>query len=85
MNKGFVYILLSNKDKKSYVGSTFDLAKRFQEHSLGLVISTKNRRPLRIIYTEEYNTLSEARKRESYLKTRQGRRELKQIFLKLKY
>jgi len=80
MSKGYLYILLSTKDKKSYTGSTINLGNRLEQHNKGLVLSTKNRRPLQLIYSEEYDTITEARVRERYLKTRQGRRELKQIF-----
>ena len=80
MNKYFVYLLLSEKDKKTYVGSTDNLERRIVEHTNGKTPSTRNRRPLKLIYTEEFATLSEARSREKYLKTRSGRKELKIIF-----
>lgn len=41
--------------------------------------ATKNRRPLKLIHTENYGTLNEARKREKYLKTAAGRKVLKKI------
>jgi putative endonuclease len=78
-----VYLLLSEKDYKTYIGSTNNLERRFQEHNLGEVSSTKNRRPLKLIYSENFNNLSEARIREKHLKTRKGRKELKIIFEKL--
>lgn len=81
MLKGYLYILISDKDGKSYVGSTNDLIRRSEDHFQGKVASTKHRRPLRLIYTEEFESLLEARIREKYLKTRQGRRELKKIFI----
>jgi putative endonuclease len=84
MSKGFVYILLSNKDYRSYVGSTDDLEKRLIEHNQGKCKSTKYRRPLKLIYQEEFNSLAEARLREKFLKTRKGREELKEIFEKIK-
>jgi putative endonuclease len=83
MKKGYVYILISDKDHKSYLGSTDDVVRRSSEHFDGKVTSTKHRRPLRLVYTEELESLLEARAREKYLKTRQGRRELKKIFLEL--
>lgn len=75
-----VYLLLSQKDNRTYLGSTPNLERRLKEHEEGKCKSTEHRRPLKLIYHEEYNTLEEARKREKYLKTRQGRRELKRIF-----
>jgi putative endonuclease len=82
--KGEVYLLLSSKDNKTYIGSTNNIKKRLAEHNSGKVNSTKHRRPLKLIYTEEYETLDKARVHERFLKTRQGRRELNKIFSKLK-
>ena len=79
----YVYLLVSEKDEKSYVGSTNNLEKRFSEHRLGLCKATKYRRPLRLVYQEEFSDLISARTREKFLKTRSGRRELKSIFQKL--
>ena len=78
-----VYLLLSLKDKKTYIGSTDNLDWGLLEHNQGKNKSTRNRRPLKLIYQEELNTLSEARQRERFLKTRRGRNELKIIFIKL--
>lgn len=75
-----IYILLSDKDKRTYIGSTDNLERRLNEHNSGLCKSTKNRRPLRVIYTEEFRTLVEARNREKYFKSAPGRRKLKKIF-----
>lgn len=80
--KGYIYILLSEKDKRSYVGSTDNIQRRFLEHTNGKSNSTKNRRPLKLAHIEEYETLKLARIREMYLKSRKGRKELKEIFTK---
>lgn len=64
----FVYILRSDKDGNLYTGTCFDLEKRIERHSKGSVHSTRNRRPLSLVYFEEYDTLSAARKREWELK-----------------
>jgi putative endonuclease len=72
----YVYILRSLKDKKRYIGMTGDLERRFNEHNAGLVESTKNRRPLEIIYTEEFETKIEAAEREHFFKTGKGREYL---------
>lgn len=74
-----VYILLSQKDKKTYTGSTDDLIRRFNEHCTGKVRSTKNRLPLKVIYTESFDEESEARKKERYYKSCAGRKKLKEI------
>ncbi|MFH1533861.1 MAG: GIY-YIG nuclease family protein [Nitrospirota bacterium] len=79
MNKHHIYILKSIKDKKNYTGYTSDLGRRLHEHDKGMVKSTKNRRPLKLIHTESFNTKKEALEKEKHLKTRQGRRELERI------
>ena len=48
----YVYILKSEKDKKFYTGYTKNLKLRFEQHCNGKVGSTKNRRPLKLIYYE---------------------------------
>ena len=78
--KNVVYLLLSEKDKRTYLGSTDNIERRITEHNQGKTPSTKNRRPLQLIYQEEFDTLIEARNREHYLKTREGRVDLKEIF-----
>lgn len=78
-----VYILKSSVAKKSYVGFTGDLHRRVQEHNNGKHFYTKRYAPWEVIYTEKYDTLTEAVLREKYLKTASGRRFLKKIFTNL--
>ncbi len=73
-NGFFVYVLQSYKDNKRYVGMTIDIVRRFHEHNAGKVISTKARRPFKLVLQERYNTREEARQREKYFKTASGRR-----------
>lgn len=77
---GFVYILLSLKDNRTYTGSTDNIERRIAQHNSGQVKSTKDRLPLKILFTETFDTLSEARKRETWWKTGAGRRKLKEYF-----
>jgi putative endonuclease len=76
-NMFYIYILQSLKDRKLYVGYTSDLKKRFMEHKKGVVASTKNRRPLILIYYEAYRSEKDARIREKFLKTGKGREFIK--------
>ncbi len=69
----FVYVLLSEKDGKYYVGYTKDLNVRFEQHQKGQVKSTKHRLPFKIIYYEASITKNDALKREKYLKTYYGK------------
>ena len=75
----YVYILISEKDQRTYVGFTPDLTRRLEKHNSGLVKSTQHRRPLRILFYETFPTSPEARKRETYWKSGAGRRKLKEI------
>ena len=49
-----VYVLHSEKDNGLYVGYTTNIKNRLNEHNEGSVISTKARRPLRLIFLESY-------------------------------
>jgi len=69
----YVYVLLSQKDNKFYTGFTKDLKLRFEQHNLGKVESTKNRRPFKLIYYEACLSREDATHREKYLKTFHGK------------
>ena len=73
----YTYVLKSKKDNNLYIGFTSDLKKRFIEHNKGLVLSTKNRCPLEIVYYEACWNKEKAIKREKTLKTGFGRAYLK--------
>jgi putative endonuclease len=73
----YVYVLISEKDKKFYTGCTSKLRERIEEHNNGLVLSTKNRKPLKLIYYEACLAREDAFIREKYLKTTMGKRYLR--------
>lgn len=73
----YIYVLLSKKDNKYYIGYTPDLKLRVKRHNGGLVKSTKGRRPLQLIYYEACLDKKLALKREKYFKTGFGRRFFK--------
>ena len=75
----FVYVLHSEKDGNLYTGYTKDLELRFEQHAKGYVESTKNRRPLQLIYYEACTEQADALKREKYLKTHYGKMFLKRL------
>lgn len=69
-----VYILYSHKFNKIYIGYTSDLANRFSSHNeLATKGYTIKYRPWIIAHTEEFETKAEAIKRETQLKTANGR------------
>ena len=78
----YMYILWSLKDCGTYTGSARNLFERLKEHNNGRVKSTKGRRPLKLIYFEEFDDYGLARKREMYLKTGAGRDWIKENVLK---
>ncbi len=73
----YAYILKSDKDKGLYIGYTTDLKSRLNLHKTGKVISTKNRRPVKLIYYESYINMTDAKKREVFLKSGSGHRFIK--------
>ncbi|MFA5986075.1 MAG: GIY-YIG nuclease family protein [Parcubacteria group bacterium] len=73
----YVYVLKSEKDQKNYTGYTKNLKLRFEQHKKGLVDSTKDRRPLKLIYYEASLNQQDATHREKYLKTYYGKMFLK--------
>lgn len=75
----YVYVLISLKDRKLYIGQTNDLNRRFIEHCNGEVTSTCYRRPLKLIFAEMFLTRFEAERREEWLKSDAGRIELKKL------
>ena len=75
----YVYVLRSDKDNCLYIGQTNNLQDRLRRHNSGEIKSTRNRKPLRIVYSEEYKTRAESLKREKYLKKLKGGNEFKKI------
>lgn len=69
----FVYILQSEIDNMFYTGYTKDIELRIEQHQKGLVKSTKQRRPLKLIYYEACLNQQDATHREKYLKTHYGK------------
>ena len=74
----FIYVLLSLKDRRFYVGFTENLLQRVQEHENGRVKSTFYRRPLRLIHYEMFISKADAKAREVFLKSGFGREQLRQ-------
>ncbi len=73
----YTYVLRSFKDGKFYIGFSNNLKRRLSEHNKGLVDSTKNRRPLELVYYEACLNEKKAIEREKKLKTGFGRSYLK--------
>jgi len=65
----YLYILKSQKSSSFYIGSCKDIEKRIKQHNKGLVRSTKRNIPWCLVYSETYDTLCKARKRELQIKS----------------
>ena len=77
----YVYIIQSLVKSWKYIGSTDNISKRLIMHNSGATKSTKPYRPLKLIYSESFNTKTEALKREIFLKKNFKARE--EIYKKL--
>ena len=75
----FVYIIRCN-DKHLYTGITWNLNKRLNEHQSGKIPFTKNRKPLKLVYKENFQTRKMAAKREKEIKG--WTRKKKEIMIK---
>ena len=64
-----------------YTGRSDDLKRRIEEHGLGKVTATKNRRPLKLIFYEAFSCKSDAIRRERYLKTSKGKTTVKTMLM----
>ena len=73
----YVYVLVSQLDKKWYIGCTSDIAKRLNLHNSGKVRSTRARRPFQLLYSEQFVDKYEAFRNERFYKTAKGKRVLK--------
>ena len=76
----YVYVLLNEAKTRTYTGVAVDVEKRLEKHNAGWIRSSRAYRPYKIIHTEPFATLSEARQKEKFYKTTTGRRRLKTFF-----
>ncbi len=77
MNFYYVYVLKSLVKDFIYIGYTENLKKRFGEHNSGQNTSTKPYLPYEIIHYEAYKNMTDAKRREKYLKGNRGKTTLK--------
>ena len=72
------YALQAVNENWTYKGSTRNLAERISAHLSGKVSRTKNRCPLKLVYYEYCENYTDARRRENWLKSGQGREWLEE-------
>ena len=65
---GFVYIIQSETSRRFYIGSTEDVERRLGEHQRGHSLATRGRGPWKLVHTEQFASLLEARGREFEIK-----------------
>ena len=75
----FCYILKSIINSKYYIGSTTNLQQRLKLHNAKRVKSTARFAPWQIIHFEKFQTLSEARKRETQIKQWKSRAAIERL------
>ncbi|WAC39465.1 GIY-YIG nuclease family protein [Pedobacter sp. SL55] len=73
----FTYVLQSEKSGRFYIGHTEDLTARLDRHNNGFVISTRNKGPWKIAYSEKFQTKAEANIREMEIKSKKAENILK--------
>ena len=69
----WVYILQSLSNNRYYIGSTDNLDRRIQEHNRGKSKATKGIRPLKLVFSQKFPSLQQARKVEHQLKRLKSR------------
>ena len=72
----YVYILKLNNGQL-YTGYTADLRRRLSEHQAGKSAFTSERLPVELIHYEAYKLESDARRRERFLKSSEGKEMLR--------
>jgi putative endonuclease len=75
----YIYILKSKRNNSFYVGSCENIKNRLEQHNNGESSSTKRFIPWELIYSERYNILSEARKREYQIKSWKKRSAIEKL------
>jgi putative endonuclease len=75
----FVYILYSETRDRYYIGSCANIQSRLLRHNAGATLSTKTGRPWKVTYFEQYDSKTDALKREIYLKRMKSRSFIEKI------
>jgi putative endonuclease len=69
----FVYLLQSEVDQSFYIGFSEDLQRRLEQHNAGLSTYTALKTPWKLVYFEQFDSKTEALKREKFLKRMRNR------------
>jgi putative endonuclease len=74
-----IYIIYSTNFDQYYVGHTQNIEDRLSRHNSGRSLSTKKGKPWNLVYTETFETRSEAMLREKAIKKMKSRTYLEQL------
>jgi putative endonuclease len=74
-----VYAIKSNNRNYIYVGMSNNLERRLDEHNRRQNKSTKAYAPFTLLYSESFDSRSDARVKEKYLKSGVGKAFLKSL------
>ena len=74
-----IYVLLSQKDQKFYIGYSSNFKQRLTDHFNGNAQATAPRRSFSLVFCEYFLSKSDALRREKYLKTTVGKKGLRLI------
>ncbi|MBA2250928.1 MAG: GIY-YIG nuclease family protein [Chitinophagaceae bacterium] len=75
----FTYILFSEKLNKYYVGACTNIQSRLYEHNIGHSTFKKTGLPWKLVYSEEYDSLPDAKMREKQIKKMKSRKYIEDI------
>jgi putative endonuclease len=75
-----MYILFSEKLDKYYIGACIDMERRLYEHNIGHSKFTSLGIPWTLIYTEAFDDLITAKKRELQVKRMKSRKYIEGLF-----
>ena len=78
----YTYILYSFRLDKYYVGACIDMHRRLYEHNIGHSTFTKTGIPWILAYTEFFDHLADAKKRESYIKRMKSKKYIESLIEK---
>jgi putative endonuclease len=76
---GYFYILFSQKLNRYYCGSCTDIVRRLNQHNAAGSTYTKAGLPWVLVHKEKFESLSEARKRESAVKKKKSRKYIESL------
>lgn len=72
----WMYILKNEETNRYYIGSTTDLKRRLKQHKSGQTKTTRMLRTLKLVYSEYFDKIENARERELKLKSYKSKKYL---------